>query len=225
MKTRKLLVMCSAILLALATSPSTKASGADTSTSDAYWWWFEHVGIAKIVRRDNGISGNIRLNVSDWVTDPAGLTITLWIVIFNNPAACATPYACGDPDFGNPDVKADVVYGGGTTAGVLGRAMIEFHYRAGSNIGSIANIFFLPTDENGEGFGLIYPRTAEVHYVARFHGPRNRATMPDQINSYEGGCVFNAPYGWPFPEFPGDLYLGPGDCQDVIFAIHSPPIM
>lgn len=151
------------------------------------------------------------------------MTITLWIVIFNNPAACATPYSCGDPDFGNPDVMPDVVYGGGRVVGASGRATIGFHYRAGNNTDSISDLFGLPTDEYGEGFGLRYPRTAEVHYVVRFHGPKDPAIMPDQISSYDGGCVFNYPYGHGFPAFPGDLYLAPGDCQDVIFAIHSPP--
>lgn len=62
---RKMLAVCAAALLTLSASPQASAGGADMSTSDAYWWWFEHVGNAKIVRRDNGISGNIRINVAD----------------------------------------------------------------------------------------------------------------------------------------------------------------
>lgn len=212
-----------AALLMLSGGAYVHAGPAHVDTSDAYWWWFEHVGTAKIVRTDNGISGNIRVNVADHVPEPRGLTITLWVVIFNNPGECATPNACGDDaDFGNADVMPDVVYGGGNVVGASGRAAIGFHRKAGDNTGSISDLFFLPTD-NGEGFGLRNPRGAEVHYVIRFHGPKDSAAMPEQIQSYGGGCVDWAPYGYPFPAGPDDLYTGAGQCQDVIFAINPPP--
>ena len=223
MDRRKLFAACSAALLTLSAGPYVHAGPAHVHTSDAYWWWFEHVGAAKIVRTDEGISGNIRVNVADYVPESRGLTITLWVVIFNSPGDCATPNVCGDDaDFGNADVMPDVVYGGGTVVGASGNATIGFHRKAGDNTGSISDLFLLPTD-NGEGFGLRNPRGAEVHYVIRFHGPKDPAAMPEQIQSYGGGCVFNAPYGHDFPAFAGDLFLEKGDCQDVIFAIHSPP--
>lgn len=223
MDMRKMFVGCCAALLTLSVGSNVQAEPAYVESNDAYWWWFEHVGTGKIVRTDSGISGNIRINVADYVAEPKGLTITLWVVIFNNPEYCAVPNACGDDaDFGNADVMPDVVYGGGNVVGRSGNATIGFHRKAGDNTGSISDIFFLPTD-NGEGFGLRNPRGAEVHYVIRFHGPKVPAAMPGQIQSYAGGCVFNAPYGYNFPMFPGDLYLAEGDCQDVIFAINSPP--
>ena len=223
MDTRRLFAVCGATLLMLSAGPYVHAGPAQVDTSDAYWFWFEHVGSAKIVRTDTGISGNIRINVADYVAEPKGLTITLWVVIFNNPGKCLMKNACGDDaDFGNADVMPDVVYGGGNVVGASGKATIGFHRKAGDNTGSISDIFFLPTD-NGEGFGLRNPRGAEVHYVIRFHGPKDPAAMPEQIQSYAGGCVDWAPYGYPFPTGPDDLYTGPGQCQDVIFAIHSPP--
>ena len=213
-----------AVLLTLSAAPSVHSNPADINTSEAYWWWFEQVGTAKLVRSDDGISGNVRVNVSDYVFDSRGLTFTLWIVIFNNPGQCEIPNACGDDaDFENAGVMPDVVYGGGNIVGDSGNTAIGFHHKAGDNTGSISDLFFLPTDANGEGFGLRNPRGAEVHYVIRFHGPKDAAAMPEQIQGYPGGCIFQAPYGHDFPAFPGDLYLEHGDCQDVIFAIHSPP--
>lgn len=145
-------------------------------------------------------------------------------MVFNNPEECATPNMCFDPDFGNPDVQIDVMYGGGNVVGASGRATVGFHHKAGDNSGSISDLFGLFTDENGGGFGLRNPLGAEVHYVIRFHGPKNPAAMPDQISGYPGGCVDFAPYGYPFPENgPHELYTGAGQCQDVIFAVNSPP--
>ncbi len=200
-----------------------QATPADRGSSDAYWWWFDHAGHARIVRTDKGISGNISVILENESGSAKGLAVTLWLVIFNNPEECATPNACLDPDFANSDVMVDVVYGGGTIVGASERATIGFHYKAGENTGSIADIFFLPLNDEDEGFGLLNPRGAEVHYVIRFHGPVNPPEMPGQIQSYEGGCVFNAPYGRDFPSGSDNLYLGLGDCQDVIFAINPPP--
>jgi hypothetical protein len=224
MKIRKILAIYGCVFLILCMGSYAQAGPADVDANDAYWWWGDPAGTSRIVRTDSGISGNISVHLGNESGSAKGLAITLWLVIFNNPGECAVPYACSDPDFANPDVMIDVVYGGGNVVGASEKATIGFHYKAGENSGSIADLFGLFTDEDGNSFGLIYPRAAEVHYVIRFHGPVDPAEMPDQIQSYGGGCVAFAPYGWPFPSNSGDLYLGPGDCQDVIFAINPPPM-
>ncbi|MDX2413155.1 MAG: hypothetical protein QNK16_12090 [Woeseiaceae bacterium] len=202
-----------------------QAGPADVDANDAFWWWGDPAGTSRIVRNDKGISGNISVHLGNDSGSAKGLAITLWLVIFNNPEECATA-PCTDADLFNPAVMPDLVNGGGNVVGASEKARIGFHYKAGNNAGSIATLFTavglpFPLD-NGEGYGLIDPRGAEVHYVIRFHGPKDAAAMPAQIQSYGGGCVDFAPFGYPFPAGSDDLYLLPGQCQDVIFAINTP---
>ena len=220
-------ILLGAVGLGLLLVGSASAAPPDKGVNDALWWWGGDAGTSRIVRTDNGISGNIKVHLGNDSGSAKGLAITLWIVIFNNPAACEERNMCGDDlDFGNPAVMPDVVYGGGNVVGASERATIGFHYKAGNNAGSIADLFGLPLDADDNSFGLIYPRSAEVHYVIRLHGPKDPAAMPEQIQSYGGGCTTGPlplPFGWPFPENSGDLHLELGDCQDVIFAINPPP--
>ena len=220
-----------AVGLGLLLVGSASANPADVGAADAYWWWGDPAGTSNIVRNDKGISGNISVHLANKSGSAKGLAITLWLVIFNNPDACGgedAPLPCSDTDLFNPAVMGDIVNAGGNVVGASEKARIGFHYKAGNNSGSIATLFTdilnlpFPLD-NGEGFGLIDPRGAEVHYVIRFHGPKDAAAMPAQIQSYGGGCVDFAPFGYPFPENSLNLYLGPGQCQDVIFAINPPP--
>jgi len=227
-------ILLGAVGLGLLLVGSASAAPPDKDANVAWWWWQDPAttmedpaGTSRIVRTDKGISGNISVHLENDTGSAHGLAITLWLVIFNDPDECEFgPGNCGsDADFGNPDIKLDVVYGGGNVVGASERATIGFHYKAGNNAGSIADIFGLPTD-NGDSFGLIYPRSAEVHYVIRLHGPKDPAAMPEQIHSYGGGCTTGPlppPLGWPFPLDSGDLHLESGDCQDVIFAINEPP--
>lgn len=193
---------------------------ADTDSNDVFWWWGDLAGSSKIVRNDSGVSGNVSTSLSNDVANAHGLTATLWIVVFNNPGACATA-PCGEPDLFNPAVMSDVLYGAGNVVGGSEQVSFGFHRKAGDNSGSIADLFGMPTND-GEPWGLIYPRGAEIHYVIRSHGPKVPAEMPAQINSYGGGCVFDAPFGYLPPTGPNDLYLGVGDCQDIQFAINQP---
>ena len=219
---KSLLITFAAALTVFGLGAEAQAGPPDKDANEAYWWWGDPAGTARIVRTDKGISGNISVHLGNESGSAKGLAITLWLVIFNNPDECVVAGECGDDaDFGNPDVMPDVVYGGGNVVGASEKARIGFHYKAGNNSGSIADLFVLPTD-NGDSYGLIDPRGAEVHYVLRFHGPVDPAAMPAQIGSYDGGCIFDAPFGYLFPTGSDNLYLGLGDCQDVIFAVNIP---
>ena len=228
--TMKMGAICLAGMLAL----NAQANPADKDANVAWWWWQDPAttmedpaGTSRIVRTDKGISGNISVHLENETGSAKGLAITLWLVIFNNPDYCATK-PCSDGDLFNPGVMSDVINGGGNIVGASERATIGFHYKEGDNTGSIATLFNafgipFPLNDDGEGFGLIYPRDAEVHYVIRLHGPVNPAAMPAQIQSYGGGCIDFAPFGFPGPGGSDDLKLGLGECQDVIFAINPPP--
>ena len=219
MKNRKLNAITCISALVLWMSGGAHADPADVQANDAFWWWGDPAGSSQIVRTDNGISGNISVHLGNESGSAAGVTVTLWLVIFNEPGACEE--GCDEPDLFNPEVMPDVVYGGGHVVGGSEKARIAYHYQEGSNEGSIADLFGMPTD-GGESFGLIDSRAAEVHYVARLHGPVNTAAMPAQIQSFDGGCIAFAPFGFLPPTGSDDVRLGWGECQDVIFAI-SPP--
>ncbi len=58
-----------------------------------------NTGAATVTRSRNGISGRVMTNV-----ETAGDPYTLWVIVFNNPGACATPFACFGPiDTGTPE--------------------------------------------------------------------------------------------------------------------------
>jgi hypothetical protein len=197
-------------------------AAAPPERNTVYWWWGAEAGSSQIVRTDGGIHGNYIASMSNEVADAKGLAVTLWLVVFNVPSECATyPEPCTDVDLFDEDVMPDVLYGSGNVVGESENASFGFSLNAGDNSGSIAALFGMPLD-NGEGFGLRYPHGAEIHYVARTHGPMVPSEMPAQIQTYGGGCIDFAPFGYPVPANPLDLYLGVGQCQDVQFAINSP---
>jgi hypothetical protein len=162
----------------------------------------------------------VSTSLTNDVASAKGLAVTLWIVVFNDPSACATS-PCTEADLFEPDVMPDVIYGNGNVVGGSERTTLGYHREAGDNSGSIAAIFGLPTN-NGVPWGLLDPRGAEIHYVVRSHGPMVPANMPEQIHSFGGGCVFNAPFGYAPPGSQTDLQLNDGDCQDIQFAINQP---
>lgn len=215
-------IFCS-MLLTAAIATVAYAAPASVDENDVGWWWEEGpVGLAKIVRNNNGISGNWFSSLSNGEGSAEGLAVTLWIVIFNNPEECGTPYQCGEPDLFNADVEPDVLYGAGNIVDSSEEASFGFHRKRGDNSGSVAAAFGMP-DDSGESFGLRNPMGAEIHYVLRLHGPMNPEDMPAQIHTYFGGCVDNGGYGYPPPTEEGDLVFGTGECQDVQAAINPAP--
>jgi hypothetical protein len=57
---------------------------------------------------------------------------------------------------------ADAVYGAGNIVDDSEESSFGFSLKAGDNSGSVADLFGMPTDD-GEPWGLIDPRDAEVH--------------------------------------------------------------
>ena len=197
------------------------AAPADVDETGVGWWWGEPTGgTAKIVRTNKGISGNFSSPLANSVGSAEGLAVTLWLIIFNNPNECATT-PCSEADLFNPSVEPDAIYGAGNIIDDSEVASFGFSLKAGDNSGSIADLFGMPTDD-GDPFGLINPRGAEVHYVLRLHGPMIPLEMPAQIKTYGGGCVDFAPYGYSPPAEESELKLGWGECQDVQAALNLP---
>ena len=213
-------VIAVVLIAVLAITGIAFAGAADKDSNPVYWWWGAPAGSSTIVRNDSGISGTYSASLSNTVASADGLAVTLWVVVFNDPSACDTD-PCTDLDLFNPEVMPDVLYGAGNVVDDSEIGSYGFHRKAGDNSGSIATLFGMPTDVNGQPFGLKYPRSAEIHYVLRTHGPKDPMYMPAQIQTYEGGCVDNAPFGYLPPGGPDELYLGVGQCQDVQFAINQ----
>lgn len=169
----------------------------------------ETVGKSKLIRGKRGIWARYRSN-----NLTPGYAYTLWWVIWNRPENCATPGACIDTDFANPDVEVEVLYASGRYVRRNGKATFYARLRVGDDSGSINDLFGLPP-AGGLQKGNTFP--TEVHLVLRSHGPGIPGMIREQISSYEGGCTdpFAIP---PFTEIPDEE----GECGDIEFSIHAP---
>lgn len=131
---------------------------------------------------------------------------TNWLVIINDPGACAhSPCEEGDifgpafadppPDDTNP-TKATVCYLTGQSVQANGRATFAGRFAEGTNYGC-----FFP---DGSAYGLMDADAAEVHMVLQEHGYSLKSGygLEMQVAYFEGMCN---------PE-----------CNDTQFTIHSP---
>jgi len=189
------------------------ASDSARQTSDIVWFG-DHstsAGTSRLVRTPRGVVGTF--HTSGLMPREA---LTMWWVVFNDPHGCSD--ACGEDDIfidGDPAnglnldgvAAADIVvgYAGGTVATQRGTATMTSHLFVGA---PVVEVLFgtLPI--------LKSSTAAEIHLVARSHGPAVPGTVAEQIGSYAGGCeVFLLP-----PAIPTEI----GECADIQFAVHQP---
>jgi hypothetical protein len=171
------------------------------------------VGTSTLKRRDDRISMTFR---TDATTPQEAFTI--WWVVFNNPEACSDP--CG----------ADDIFVDGDPAGELNEAQIEAaDIVAAYATGNVSNRkgrvkFTASLDEYeapgtreiifGDDVALKSASVAEVHLVARSHGPAVAGKVDEQTGSFAGACeVFLNP-----PDTANEI----GECADELFAVHQP---
>jgi hypothetical protein len=113
---------------------------------------------------------------------PPGDAVTLWMAMFNNPDSCATS-PCTPADFANPDVNGTLLNTGGVIVGLDGRANYGAFRAIGDVTGARPNF--------GTGNGLVKPKKAEIHLVARTHGPANLmdpTVLQEQLSMFFGAC-------------------------------------
>jgi hypothetical protein len=121
------------------------------------------------MRTGEGVRGRIMTRVST-----AGDPYTLWIVVFNNPAACTD--GCGEDDLGVAEVGASVFNGGGAISSPDGQ-LKENGKPAG---GGVINFdFTLPAHPLPNGLFVLFGDTdglyagngygAEIHLVVDKH--------------------------------------------------------
>jgi hypothetical protein len=128
---------------------------------------------AQLVRTANGVSFSITT-----VGLIPGHAYTAWVVILNNPAACAASPCTPQDVFFNAATQAQVTYGTGHVVGSSGRAGFGGSIRRGP----IAEGWFADR-------GLDDPFAAEVHLVLNDHGPALAEFLPEMIQTYRAGCT------------------------------------
>lgn len=204
------LAMLIAGLVGLGSAPA--LAGDHVSRADVHWLWdpATPIGNSKLVRSPNGISADYH---SDWLYP--GHAMTLWFIVFNNPAACANR-PCQLGDFFNPDAMADFLVGGGVVTG-QGRTTVGGHLGVGDASGSGFPEIGLPFLARG----LTNPMGADVILALHSHGPKRRGQdLVAQIGSYTGGCdLFLGPDG--FAAGPADVPVNDGECSTISLASHQ----
>ena len=148
------------------------AAGAATSESTSPMLVFgtsdEVPGAFSVVyRNDTGVAMRI-----DTRALPEG-TYTVWFVIWNDPAECAT-LPCGLADIGVPGSAI-----GFATGGLVPSRNGKFTPAAGLTVGDPTNMLFGT---------LTAPHDAEVHLVVQWHGPIVPELVHAQIQSPPGGA-------------------------------------
>jgi hypothetical protein len=149
-----------------------------------------------IVRNANGVS--FRLSTTQLTP---GNAYTLWLVVINNPAACAVS-PCTAADIFNPATHSQVRFGAGSVAGGAGKSTFAGHVSEGPLTG------WLPDRTFANSLGV------EVHLVVNDHGPMLPAHMPGMIHTYRGGCADSSPFPPIFPATAlADGESGPNICR------------
>ena len=140
-------------------------------------------GGGSLSRNNDAFFGNVFANGL-----APGTVATLWVAVFNNPQYCAQEI-CVPADFVNPFVYGSLLYGGGRVVGADGYANFGAYRRIGDNVGAQIN----PGYPNPSP-GLTEPRTAQIHFVIRTHGPASAdpAVLQQQLTMFNGGCPPNS---------------------------------
>ena len=163
---------------------------------------------AKLVRRDNGLA--FQVHTRGLIP---GNAYTLWLVVINNPDACATqvPFCSPVDVLQTPPTDSQVLWAAGTVAGGSGQATFAGSAKVGPLDGWLADR------------ALTNPAGAEVRLIVNDHGPKIPALMPDMIKTYRGGCADTSPFPPVFPDTAlADGIPGPNECrlfQAAVFEV------
>lgn len=202
--------------LAFGASGAAAASG---RTTEPVTWLFDPgtpIGSSTLVRTDSGISAVFH---SSGV--PKGSAVTLWFIVFNNPAACHS-HPCGLADLlFNLDAKGDFLVGDGTVVGGTGTVTMAGHLA----VGDTRNSAFPEIGMPDRPIGLSNPWGAQVSLLLHSHGPAVPGqTLKSQISSFTGGCsVFQGNLELPgsgLADGPEDIPDAVGECSTLQGSVH-----
>lgn len=186
MKTiRKLLTVLSVACLVV--SPAAIADGSAKSEAPVFLTYDiggEVVGNSKVVRTNNGVSAQIKTSGL-----PAGHAMTMWIIFFNNPLACADVVCDPAVDGGNPATGFDFHYGAGHVVNGNNTTLSGFLQAGETSTSGGAEV-------GGTAVPLLNPHGAQIWLAVHSHGPAQTGQiLAAQMSSFLGGC---------------DMLLGPG---------------
>lgn len=207
-----------AMSIALAARANTTSPGSrppDRSVADLFAFSDPDtpVGRSSLVRTSTQVRMDLRTVL------PSREAATVWWVVFNEPESCSPP-ACG-----SDDIFVDGDPAGELNAEQIDRADIVAAYATGAVANRSGRVRFAGSIDEGEqsdtrevvfgsGPALKDARDAEVHLVVRSHGPAQEGLEHEQTGSFAGGCQVDL--------VPPEAPDAPGECGDVMFAVHAP---
>lgn len=207
------LALAGVLVLALGLGVAWGAS-AERSTSAVAWTWGEQApGWSTLVRTDSGVSANYH---TEGV--PSGHVVTMWFIVFNNPAACNdSPCSIEDLIF-NKNAEGDFLIGAGS---VLGGSGVS-GFGGSLNVGDTSGSGFFEIGMPERAVGLTNPRGAEVHLALHSHGPKlSGQALKSQISSYTGGCEVFLGNEFGIADGPDALPSAEGECTTFQASIHE----
>lgn len=198
------------------------ADASPKSTSLPIWTYGDPVPNANtsLVRTPNGLTAQF---ATTGLT--AGHAVTLWIMFFDNPEACASPGQCDlGVDVGGPG-NFDFHYVGGHIVNSA-KTTLSGHLKTGelSTSGFAELVALGGPGAPPESFitPLTNPLGAQVILAVHSHGPADTGeALVEQMSSYLGGCaLFLGPGG--FAGSASDIPANPGECSTIQLAFHNP---
>ncbi len=142
---------------------------------------------SQLVRTDAGVTATLQTHS----LEPS--VYSFWWVVFNAPENCAagTVGICGLADLMNDLAVPSLLWGAGHVVGEDGVGNFAAHLRVREPRGQV--VF---------GPGLRDPWGADIHVVARSHGPAIPGRVQEQMSTFGGGCDVNT-------------------CANVQFGVHE----
>jgi hypothetical protein len=206
--------------------PTAAADPSHKSSSSPIWTFVAPPpeGSTKLVRTPNGITAQFQ---TTGLT--AGHAVTLWIMFFDNPDACANPGACVPGvypvgDIGAPGVRFDFHYAAGHIVNGA-KTTLAGHLQTGElSTSGWAELVEIGGAPPAWVTALTNPLGAQVILAIHSHGPaQTGGTLVEQMSSYLGGCVLpflGDPGG--FAQSADDIPAAPGECSTIQLAFHNP---
>lgn len=168
------------------------------------------VGEARMVRTDDSITAKAG------VRDAAPGVYTMWWVVWNTPEGCGVPFACVEADLFNANAGLAIGYAGGAAVDSSGKLRINAHLSESAELTGFPYPEFQSIGLQLTETSMLDTRHSEVHLVLRTHGERIPGLVPDMMETFNGGCVYDPPIAGSEPAYGTP---GPNTCTDLFFAV------
>jgi hypothetical protein len=153
---------------------------------------------SQLVRTDAGVTATLQTHS----LEPG--VYSFWFAVFNVPENCAAPSVgrCGLGDLMNDLAVPSLLWGVGH---VVGPEDVGNSAAFDEPVGIVFASHLRVSNPHGQvlfGPGLLDPWGADIHVVARIHGPQIPGRIREQMTTFDGGCDVNT-------------------CANVQFAVHE----